>query len=529
MKRLILTAFAVFLALAIPSDAAIFYATYDTNTEYSTTGGAFDNNTLGVDGNFNTAARATSVGNSYLRENITISVKDYLNYTLVLKVNGTGNKAIYCENTTGDFITLNSSILSETKNITLPLQCVKTKVRIETLVPQNNYIFEASVDAYYNDTFNAVQFYAYNENTMAALPFNVTLANETNTTTYYNMTNGALIYKSGLPSGVSTAAFESDGYISRSAILTISGNSTQNATIYLLADGGGIYHSIYVSTAAGTPLEGATVSVSMLVGSYYITLSSLETDTTGLALNYLGTTKSYRFAVTKTGYGSETFNAIPNPVNPIIYVRLGSVSGEADYVNASTIFSNISYSFLPASWYQNVTFNASFSLTDPDNKITYQKFNATYPNGSLLCNVAVTTEPGGTTEICTIPAVFGTYCVQGMMARTGFDNYTFDAICYQVYNSTAGLGGLEDDLETSISDTGYLVLALIVTMIVCSGLAYFGAGMLTAYVAVGMFAFFAALKPAAMIGIGALSIPFWAIVGLMAMCAVGLTILRSYI
>jgi hypothetical protein len=329
--------------------------------------------------------------------------------------------------------------------------------------------------------------------------------------------------------GISSVTANRQGYVSRAKYINMTNGSTIANTYYLLASGAGIYHSIYVSSATGAPIENALVTIQKPVGNIYITLSHQYTDTTGLSLNYLDSSTNYRFAVTKSGYGSETFNSIPNPVSPIIYVRLTPTSGSgADYVNISTIFSNISYSFLPTLLYQNVTFNVSFSVTDPDSKITYQKINATYPNGSLMCSTA-STIPGGTTVLCPIPAAFGIYCVRGMIARTGFDNFTFDPICYQFYNSTAGLGGIHSIIKSSLSDMGYFVVAIVVTLCVCAFLATFGGGVVVAFAAVGMFAFLAALNPTAVIPMGGIMIPFWSIAALMAMFAVVIMVLRSYI
>lgn len=250
-------------------------------------------------------------------------------------------------------------------------------------------------------------------------------------------------------------------YIARSMSKDIpaysAGGADVTMVLYLAKSGDGIYHSIYVLKHGDAPLEGAKVLAQKAAGSYYETITAQKTDGTGLALNYL-LQIPYHFVVTASGYTPQTTDSTPNPTNPIIYIRLTGGGNVTDYVNFSTVLSNVSYSFSPVGTYHNSSINATFTLSDADSLIEYQAFNVSYSNGTLLCYVYVDTEPSGTLETCTIPFQPGVYDVRAYFKKTGYDQYNFNRYSYYVYNSTTGLAAL--DIRSSVSDLGYFIVLL---------------------------------------------------------------------
>lgn len=366
---------------------------------------------------------------------------------------------------------------------------------------------------------------AFNEETMGAIIFNITLTNGTQTFNATNCSNTWVELIENLPTGYVTVYISSSGFVQRTYILSLSHVATTNLEAYLLLSGTGIYHSTFVIASNNNiPIEDALVTVQMDAGGYYRTVEQHYTDTTGLVLNFLNPITQYHFIVSADDYVSETYEIYPNPVSPIVYVRLAytGIAG-ADFVNYSVLWDSISYQFLPDTFYFNDSFNVTFELSSSDNDIEYIGLNATYQNTTLVCNELVDDQPAGTMLTCTIPYVVGQYEIQGYFKRINYTEHPFNIFHYWVFNSTSG--GLPDiDFSGTVSDLGYWIACIILTMIVC-GLASrfigFGAG----YLAVGMMAMAVALNPTIVIA-GTMG---WMIIALMVLALISLTVIRAYI
>jgi len=357
---------------------------------------------------------------------------------------------------------------------------------------------------------------AYDEETLTKIDFNVTISNSTQSDTFNNI---YAIKLDDVASGLSTLTYESDGYTERQILATLADYDV-NISAYLLTTGNGIYHSTTVlRQGTDTPIEGATVTVQTNIGGVYKTIEQHTTDSVGLALNYLDPTTLYHFVVSSGGYVSETFDIYPNPVSPILYVRLLFTGAEgASYVNFTSVFTNISHQFLPDAYYQNDTFNATFEIVDAASGLQGISFNATWPNGSLLCSEYVNDQPSGTLLTCTIPFVPGIYTVQGTFEKPSYGNFTLEEVKYWVFNSTEGV----PDISTAVSGFTYFMAVLVIASIFAAFLAKFslyGSGI--AFVVV--VAISLGLNPTLTVG----DVPGWSILGAMALGVIAIMFMRS--
>lgn len=389
-----------------------------------------------------------------------------------------------------------------------------------------NETLSITTSSAYNETYSfsasSLTVNTYDEKTYSSLTFNISVSNGTASYNSTGETNPFSIAWDSLPQGEVTVTISSDGFIERDYYTVVSPYSVISISAYLLDSGDGIYHSTYVITYQGSPIPNALLTVQKNMGAYYQTVEQQLTGASGSATMFLDPFTEYYWKVEAGGYISETYYLTPDPTNPIVYVRL-SVTGEegADYVNFSIVMDAVSYQFLPTDRFHNGSFTTTYEISSSLSDFEYFGWIVYYQNGTELCNEEVNDQPSGTTLSCVIPNTSGKYQVSAYFKRADYDLYTFNDFYYWVY-VYAGFGDIP--MAEAISDIGYWIIAVIVTMII-TGFASRFLGFATGWLAIGIFAMFVSINPTLIVA----GISGWLIIAIMVIAQVSLMVIRSFI
>lgn len=394
---------------------------------------------------------------------------------------------------------------------------------------RDNETLTYTTSAMYNMTINFSQasltVNTYDEQSYGGLTFNISITNGTITVNATNQTNPYTALWNALPQGNVTVTISSSGYVPRQYYTVVSPYSVISLSAYLLSTTAGIYETIYVITYQGAGIEDAQITAQKFMGDHYQTVEQERTDASGSATMFLDPYIEYYMRVEAGGYVSVTFDLQPDPISPVVYVRL-QATGEsgADYVNFSTMFDSISYQFLPLNNYQNDSFTASYEIASSLGDLEYFGWNASYSNGTSICSQVITDQPAGSTITCVVPNISGRYTFNAFFKKADYDEYDFNEFYYFVTNPT-GMAGLGIGMTDAISNLGYWLFAIVITLVITGFTSRFLGGYASGWLAVGILAMFVALNPAITIA----GISGWYIIAVMILGLLSILVIRAYI
>ncbi len=372
----------------------------------------------------------------------------------------------------------------------------------------------------------------YNEsNGSQGIPFNMLIKNIAGTEVFQllNQTN-PLNFNTSNISGNQQIMIQiwSFGYRERVVILDIGNYVIMNLSFYLPrelmgagADPGGgtgyspnstitpfIYYIRVVETIRTEYSEfdraiyNANVNVRRFINStgVYETMSTIKTDTNGFCNLWLIPGVNYLFNITATDFNTEWSDFIPAPpsnyqtteVKTFRMTRTGSTGLAFNY---TFLMQNITWSILPRTIKNKGAITFVFTITSSDNKLQWFNMQVHYYNNTkktwvLYFTQNVTTAGGGTITYTT-PNITGEWKVDVWFKKTGFRSYQL----FQTGSLHFTIIYLPSWLDAIPDFVWYLVL--IVLMIIIMGFCFvvLGAGLLTGYIGLGVFAFGLLMKP----------------------------------
>lgn len=248
-------------------------------------------------------------------------------------------------------------------------------------------------------------------------------------------------------------------------------------------------------------VEDAFVIVKRYINStgLFVEVSSVYTDANGYINLYLIPDAHYKVFINKTGYVGTIGDYIPSPPN--VYgqtaektFRIVLIETGGSIIIPETLFTNITYSFYPTDVRHTGAFKFWYNISSSDGKIQWYRMVVQYYNEStgiwtLLDSQNKTGDYGGSINYTT-PNVSGKYEFQCFFKKTGFDEYEFGqtgSLVQFIYFIRQALA--------SFPDYAWFIVTIIL-MIIGMGffMRYFGSGIVTGYIGLGIFAIMLLLK-----------------------------------
>lgn len=322
------------------------------------------------------------------------------------------------------------------------------------------------------------------------ITFNITLANSTMATTWYNQSS-FFKYANETPTGSITADISSTGYVARRYYFNANSNAANKFTAYLLQSADALLVRFHVQNAAGGSIAGASVNASRFIGSAWSLVAQQTSDESGTAALYLYPFATYTIAAGASGYISTSVSIQPSATDYML--TLQSASASLPYQTSTT---NVTMLFLPSATSLNASINTfTCRAISTDNSLLYVSFNLTAGNGTLIYANNTATLAG-----LTINYTHDFIHQNGTNAtalcafrRSGYSEVRATRM-YFIYNVTGG--GAEQGLGAAASYYSKMALGLvsiIVTMLAAGVASKMGnavAGAFTGLVVLGIFTFY---------------------------------------
>ncbi len=287
-------------------------------------------------------------------------------------------------------------------------------------------------------------------------------------------------------------------YVTRNFDEYWSPSGSFNKSYYLLKSGNGYLITFYVKSVYDSIISGALCQASKLVGSSWVMVERSHTGSSGSCALYLNPLSTYQLYFEASGYNPASFTLQPSDTSPQVVHLTGPVS-----TNFTTLFSNIMYSFQPASNSLNKSANQTITcfIFAPNQNLVYAGLNIT-ANRTISLFVNRSTSPFGTNYSVDID---GTKYVN-ITANCYFKKYRFGTWSpytdsynitrtFRIYNMTAEPYGLPSIMK-KLDTIGRLLVGLICLGIVAAVMAAFSritGGFLAAVIGLiilGLFTFY---------------------------------------
>jgi len=265
----------------------------------------------------------------------------------------------------------------------------------------------------------------------------------------------------------------------------------------------GLFYSFYVQDLNQQPIEGTTIIVlkRILSLNMYYPIFVAKSQVDGSASFFLYPNEEYVFYVYAPNHEDKMFSLIPDPNIRTIFVRLsplGSSSSSESTVSVAQIdylsfFKNLTFNLTPEQYYLNAnTTTITFYVYDATNRLKLTKlqiYRVNLTNKTLIANLN-STNTNTVTLSYNIPET-GKYevnaCIQKELTTTEQQIFAVNEYCikrdYFLYIQEP------ININNIVSEKGYLLLAIIVTLLVMGFIAKFtvtGAG----WVGLGVFGLF---------------------------------------
>ncbi len=228
----------------------------------------------------------------------------------------------------------------------------------------------------------------YDELTLGALTFNMTLFNSTFSSTSININN----YNNDTVLGTLTATISADGYGTRSYYVTIAQNASFNLTGYLLPTASGQWVTLTVSNILEEPLEDSEINITRIMTSGVEIIAQGVTDSAGGYPFFLDPTNDYGISITKEEYEDKTTSLIPVETAYTIYLYQTIASAPSFFsyygnISTSCAFTNASRT-LSCTWNDTSTYLSAIwlNITQVDTTSSYQVCSNTSASSSGTMN-----------------------------------------------------------------------------------------------------------------------------------------------
>lgn len=329
-----------------------------------------------------------------------------------------------------------------------------------------------------------LQVQTFNEDTLANMTYNITIANSTTSTSFLNQINGVFWNYTQIPNGAITITVSADGFEQRSYTGTMNSNTFINQTAYLLSNSEGLIRSFLIVNTNYQVISGAYIRVEKLIGSSYVLISDGYTDNSGVKTFLLNPSDEYRIEATSGGATSGYKYIQPTQPQYTIQIPITTTAVEG----YSGLFTQVSYTIYPNSLWIQVSNSSifSFSVTAWVNDLGSYSMVLKDQNNTILYNNTTISTIGGTmnTSIDTtnLSRVIGLYTIN----RTGFEPFTITRYytMYDFNTTNSGLLGVfttmqnADDISTGAKSIIILVVTVALMGTIVGYVGGFGAGVI---------------------------------------------------
>ncbi|NOR85101.1 hypothetical protein GQ473_03210, partial [archaeon] len=275
------------------------------------------------------------------------------------------------------------------------------------------------------------------ETTLAALNFNITIFNSTNTQTWTNESEFSKAWDK-IPSGIITIQIIDFGgnYTGRNYYTTITSTTAYTLTSYLLSYANSINVGFVAIDSYDATLSSVLITAQKLYNITWTTVAQGKTDGAGTTNIYMNPLVSYKIKVEKGGYITQYVTITPSATNPTYTIRLPSVRA----INFTTLFDDISYRFTPQTpgLETEIIQYINFTISSSGGNLQYYGLNITY-NGSVIFSHEVTTDPygGEIGALVNLTGKTGTLYVNGYFFKTDY-GLTYLNTAYRIWDYEYG-------------------------------------------------------------------------------------------
>lgn len=317
------------------------------------------------------------------RSNLSIVNMSYANLT-ISAIDGTTNETLsnydlYLNSITypafGELATgvTNYSfyLINDTYNITIrvPGYAVTTALSNVTVAGHTNYTF-----ILYKS--NSVTITIRDEITNNIITDNITIRWTSNATVWENSTDTGHLFVHNITPGYYQLLFYGSNYSTRTYGITVSNDSTQFLTAYMISS---VYSTIFTikDIDTGAILDNVSISMYKLINSTWTIVESKLSDISGKAKFYYDPIAHYRFYLSKTGYEDYIFY-----LNPILFSTYDVFMTRSVIIEEVVDYDDISLIYSPTSFDNNANVTFKFLISSPEGQLTDYSIKLTYPGGS---------------------------------------------------------------------------------------------------------------------------------------------------
>lgn len=321
----------------------------------------------------------------------------YGNYSFDSSVYASANCSSYL-----DDVFLESSVLSKLVVKSVYLSPLTFGSHYFTANCFNGSISVIKIVYFYFDSRVVLNVYCFDEATGNNITCDsVTVSNSTNSTIQTNAHSFTFSYPTG---NVLVTAANASFYSRTYSTYFLNSNVSVNAFL-LNASLTAIFVRFHVSNSFSQPVSNASILLQRFINGSNVVVSSLVTDSFGLASDYLELNHPYTVLVYATG-----FNVYVSTISPVVndyYITLVSTTNASipvyDTYNLSNTFGDAYWNLEPNTHsLSNETTNIVFSVFSPSATLHYFGMRVDYANGTNICFENVTNSSAGGVVSCLV-------------------------------------------------------------------------------------------------------------------------------
>jgi hypothetical protein len=237
-------------------------------------------------------------------------------------------------------------------------------------------------------------------------------------TANYTITNGTLFIEGLTPANYILQAYNNN-YTIRTYLVTVMDGSFTNLSMFFSSLNNEDKY-FYLKNTANVPISGATLSMTKLVGSSYMTVGQQTSDSAGYSFFNLDNGQTYRLVITATGYDTKQFDI--NTITGITSYTVVMLTNTT--VMFDSLFSEVTYSYLPTNSTLSADSNQSFSLTVNSPNSLVEWFGVFY-SATNYTNVTGT-PAGGTAFLYLNTSSMDSVKITFFIKVQTFDLFSFD-------------------------------------------------------------------------------------------------------
>jgi hypothetical protein len=282
---------------------------------------------------------------------------------------------------------------------------------------------------------NNLSVYLFNESNGVNLSgTSVTTLLNDGTTQTSNVSSSGFVLFQNVSSDTYTVTSSASGFDTKSYQVIINSSNNNSLNVYLLQTTANLVVFTVVDDDTGQALPNAEVIIYRWVNNVKTQIADVFSDVTGKVQQEYSDNTRYDYEVILTGYTTKTFT-----LNPIIYttytIRLSPEFSTVD----DTDFGSLSVEWSPKQFYNNNSYNITFTFNNPSGNLETYGFNASFNGVSCADDGSSLT---GSIVVCELNVTNPAYSIYDYVYITYFykldygDLHTY-SLKYPVVNAGA--------------------------------------------------------------------------------------------